>query len=945
MKYVTSFILCASLGLLAAADGGATSSPDGRQAVSFSAAPSPVSLSRADSALFDPTVSSAAAYAPPGAGRALTVDDLAAWERIDGQALSDDGQWVACRMAPWVGDATVKLYRAGGEEIGRYSPAHDFRFSASSGYLVVVETPAKQTVDSLKLKNTPKNRMPMNRLVIRRVAGGEEAIDSLRAYKLAAEADWIAYQRGRKDSTLYVRSLDGNKRFQFPAVSDFGFAEKSDRLFYISRGDSAGTPAGLFALSPRQTLPVLVKEGKGVFRQTTWDKKGDALAFLYAAEKDSVSKMLGLWLSEQQAPAREIVSRGDPALPPQWVISEHGSLAFSENAGRLFFGTAPEPRQKDTTLLADERPDVQIWSWDEPIQYTVQQYNREKDLKKSYRAVYNLRSGRAVQLATPDLPDLQLGDEGNAGLALLSTSLPYALPSMWEGRVRRDYYTVSLETGQRKPLTRADYTFYRLSPAGRYAYGYAETDSSWYTVSLAEGKTYRLTTPQRFAAWDEDNDVPDYPSAYGAAGWTPDDRYLLLYDRYDLWRFDPRGASAPVNLTVNGRKEHLSYRLLRLDPEARSVDPAQPQLLQAFNRRTKGSGYYATQLSAPAAPEKLLAGDFMLKAPLKARRADAVIYTVQTFEQYPDLRYSDLGFKKSVRLTDGLRQQEGFLWGTAELVSWLSLDGVPLEGVVYKPANFDPKKKYPLLVNFYERNAETLYNYRMPEPHRSTIDYHFYNSHEYVIFNPDVKYVDGYPGESCYNCVMPGITALIAEGYVDETAIGAQGHSWGGYQVAYLATRTHLFSAIESGAPVVNMFSAYGGIRWGSGLNRSFQYEHQQSRIGGTPWSAPLQYLENSPLFNMNKVETPILIMHNDADGHVPWYQGIEYFVALKRLQKPTWLLNYTGEPHWPMRMANRIDFQRRMFQFFNHYLKRRPMPHWMSEGVRATDQPFELGY
>lgn len=279
------------------------------------------------------------------------------------------------------------------------------------------------------------------------------------------------------------------------------------------------------------------------------------------------------------------------------------------------------------------------------------------------------------------------------------------------------------------------------------------------------------------------------------------------------------------------------------------------------------------------------------------------------------------------------------------LCGMISKNAILLPDSDLNVAEWEPNKKYPMMVNFYERNSETLYNYRMPEPHRSTIDYHLYNSNEYVIFNPDIRYVDGYPGESCYNCLMPGITMMIAKGYIDEKGIGAQGHSWGGYQVAYLATRTNLFSAIESGAPVVNMFSAYGGIRWGSGMARSFQYEHTQSRLGATPWSSPLRYLENSPLFTMDKVQTPILIMHNDADGHVPWYQGIEYFVAMKRLGKPCWLLNYTGEPHWPMHMANRIDFQRRMFQFFNHYLKNDKMPKWMSEGVPAVEQPFELGY
>ena len=876
------------------------------------------------------------------ASKSLTIDDLVTWQRITDREISDNGKWVACKMEPWEGDATVYLYAAQGQETATFSPADKFAFSASSGYLVVTQTPGKSTVDSLKILKTKEDKMPMNTLVIYSVAGKKETIDSLKTFKLADEADWIAYQRGRKDSTLYVRSLDGSKTFQFPTVTDFQFAKKSGMLYYTSAAEGE---AGIFTLNPEKGSPALIKEGKGVFKQTTFDEKGERLAFLYCADKDSSYKALSLWLSEHNAPAKEIATRGNKAFPAEWVINENGMLQFSKSASRLFFGTSPEPRQKDTTQLAENRPNVQVWSWDEPVQYTVQNYNKEKDLKKSYQAVYNLGNGSIFQLANEELPNIQLGNEGDAALALLSTSRPYSLSSMWEARTRSDYYTVSLDNGERKQIAQADYGRFRLSPQGKYAYWYGETDSCWYTIALAEGKRYRLTTPESFPAWDEENDVPNHPYAHGAAGWTANDQNLLIYDRYDIWKFDPTAATSPINLTVNGRKEKLSYRLEQLDKEARFIDLGKPQLLKGFNETTKGYGFYNARLSAPAAPKTLLAGNYMLQSINKAKNTDDVIYTMETFQQYPDIHYSTLAFKKSVQLTHGDKQQEGFIWGTAELVSWISLDGRPLEGVVYKPANFDPNKKYPMMVNFYERNSETLYNYRMPEPHRSTIDYHLYNSNEYVIFNPDIRYVDGYPGESCYNCLMPGITMMIAKGYINEKGIGAQGHSWGGYQVAYLATRTNLFSAIESGAPVVNMFSAYGGIRWGSGMARSFQYEHTQSRLGATPWSSPLRYLENSPLFTMDKVQTPILIMHNDADGHVPWYQGIEYFVAMKRLGKPCWLLNYTGEPHWPMHMANRIDFQRRMFQFFNHYLKNDKMPKWMSEGVPAVEQPFELGY
>ena len=876
------------------------------------------------------------------ASKSLTIDDLVTWQRITDREISDNGKWVACKMEPWEVDAPVYLYAAQGQETATFSPADKFAFSASSGYLVVTQTPGKSTVDSLKVLKTKEDKMPMNTLVIYSVAGKKETIDSLKTFKLADEADWIAYQRGRKDSTLYVRSLDGSKTFQFPTVTDFQFAKKSGMLYYTSAAEGE---AGIFTLNPEKGSPALIKEGKGVFKQTTFDEKGERLAFLYCADKDSSYKALSLWLSEHNAPAKEIATRGNKAFPAEWVINENGMLQFSKSASRLFFGTSPEPRQKDTTQLAENRPNVQVWSWDEPVQYTVQNYNKEKDLKKSYQAVYNLGNGSIFQLANEELPNIQLGNEGDAALALLSTSRPYSLSSMWEARTRSDYYTVSLDNGERKQIAKADYGRFRLSPQGKYAYWYGETDSCWYTIALAEGKQYRLTTPESFPAWDEENDVPNHPYAHGAAGWTANDQNLLIYDRYDIWKFDPTAATPPINLTVNGRKEKLSYRLEQLDKEARFIDLGKPQLLKGFNEATKGYGFYNARLSAPAAPKTLLAGNYMLRSINKAKNTDDVIYTMETFQQYPDIHYSTLAFKKSVQLTHGDKQQEGFIWGTAELVSWISLDGRPLEGVVYKPANFDPNKKYPMMVNFYERNSETLYNYRMPEPHRSTIDYHLYNSNEYVIFNPDIRYVDGYPGESCYNCLMPGITMMIAKGYIDEKGIGAQGHSWGGYQVAYLATRTNLFSAIESGAPVVNMFSAYGGIRWGSGMARSFQYEHTQSRLAATPWSSPLRYLENSPLFTMDKVQTPILIMHNDADGHVPWYQGIEYFVAMKRLGKPCWLLNYTGEPHWPTRIANRVDFQRRMFQFFNHYLKNQKMPKWMSEGVPAVEQPFELGY
>ena len=880
------------------------------------------------------------------AQKAMTPQDLEAWKRITTRSISNDGQWAAAIFSPWRGNSEVQLLSTDGKVIQTYTPAEEVQFSSSSTYALIKKVPFLAITDSLKLKKTKKDKMPMDKLIIRDLKKSTEwTIDSIKDYRLAEGSDWLAYQRTRQDSSLVVISLNGNHKYIFPSASAYGFAKEKATLYFVTKENKNGKKPGMYIWTAETPEPVLVKEGKGVFVQPTFNKSGNQLAFLYTDDKKEKDYTMSLWISENGNEARELVNRTTDGLPEDWVVSPNQQISFSDDANRLFFGTAPAPLRKDSTILDSNRPNVQVWNWNEPVQYTVQHYNVKRDLKKSYAAIYWLNAHKMVQIADTELPDAQLPIKGMGEWAIVSTSKPYSLSSMWEGRTRSDYYKVSLVTGERTLIAKADYAGYRLSPAGKYVSTYNATDSCWYTINLADNRKIQLTTPQSFPAWDEDNDVPNYPSPHGMAGWTKEDAALLIYDRYDIWSFDPEGKKAPVKLTKNGRDNQVTYRRIVLDREQIDIDVKEPILLTGFNEVDKSTGIFRVRLVTPSNPTLLAGGNYNYDNVMKAKKADKYIYSRENFEVFPEMWATDTNFKKTLQLTQGGRQQDAFIWGTTELISWISLDGRKLEGVIYKPANFNPNKKYPMIVNFYERNAETLNKYRMPEPHRSTIDYRMYLSNGYIVFNPDNRYRDGYPGESCYNCVMPGIQEVLSRGYVDEKRIGAQGHSWGGYQVAYLATRTRLFAAIESGAPVVNMFSAYGGIRWGSGLARSFQYEHTQSRLGATPWTDPRRYYENSPLFLMDKVETPILIMHNDQDGHVPWYQGIEYFVALKRLGKPAWMLNYTGEPHWPTKTPNKLDFQIRMKQFFDHYLKGEPMPKWMKEGVPAVKQPYELGY
>ena len=880
--------------------------------------------------------------------RAMTVDDLGKWKRISDRGLSADGKSLAVVMATWWGDGSVQLFSTQGGMMQEFFPADKFTFSKSGNWLVVRQNVEKDSLDAAKLKKVKKDKMPLPKLVIYNIQSSKrETIDSLKSYLVSENADWLAYRRTHTDSTLVVRSLDGSKSLSFGDVAAYAFAKKSNRLWYVvGKNKKSEVKPGLYALSPETGAPVLVKEGDGKFENVAYNEQGSLLGFVYSPGKKEDYKNCELWLSKG-GEAQQIAARGSGALPKDWVVSKYSRVSFSDNGELLYFGTSPEPLQKDSTKLAANRPNVHVWSYDEPEQYTVQMYNLKEDLKKNYKAVYHVNSGALVQLATEEMPDFRAGKTGNGAMALLSDSRKYSNSSMWEGRTRYDYASVNLATGERKTIATADYTEFAVSPAGKYAFGYNVTDSCWYTISLADGVRHRISVPAKFTAWDEEDDHPDYPMEYGYAGWTTDDAALLIYDRFDIWQFDPLGKAAPVNLTKNGRKTQNQYRYVKLDADDRFIDTSKPLLLRGYNIKSRDAGYYALGFNnGKPKLSTLLEGGFMLRDIHKAKESDVLVYTEETYSQFPDLIATDLTFKSRTRVTEGYKQQAEFKWGSVELVHWTTPKGVKLDGMLFYPANFDSGKKYPMIVNFYERYSETLYNYHMPQPGRSTVEYHLYDSNGYLLFCPDIRYSKtGLPGEDCYDCVMSGIQMVVDKGFVNEKAIAAQGHSWGGYQTAYLATRTDKFAAIESGAPVVNMFSAYGGIRWGSGLARSFQYEHTQSRVGGSPWEVPDLYKANSPLFNIDKVTTPILIMHNDQDGHVPWYQGRECLVAMKRNHKPCWMLNYTGEVHWPGTMPNRLDFQLRMKHFFAHYLQGAPMPAWMSEGVPVVKQQFELGY
>ncbi|MFN3428058.1 MAG: alpha/beta hydrolase family protein [Candidatus Thermochlorobacter sp.] len=904
----------------------------------------------------------------------LTHDVYDSWKSISGRAISNNGKYAAYSLTPQEGDATLMIHSLPSTDGKALERGENAQFSADSEFLVFKIKPQLDSVKAQKRRKVRAENLPKDSLGIYALQTGELIkIARVKSFKMPEKAGgWLAYQHEKKRSNtkdsassknrrqkeendslgteLVLRNLKTGKEMRFAFVTDYEFAKYAKRFIFASSGDDSLFQAGVYAIDLQTERLQPLFRAKGRYKRLALDEQGEQAAFL--ADLDTSKSRLRAfalyyWKTGMDS-AVKLLDTLHAAIPKGMLVSEFFTPRFSKDGKKLYYGTSPKPLLPDTTKLPEEIVSVDIWHWRDSDLQPEQVRNLSRERERSYLAVFHLDEARAVQLASKEMATLLMTEDANAEVAIGLSDDKYEHLKVWEGApVRNDIYLVNLKDGSRNLIRENERAFrLHLSPSAKYLLWYSALQNAWLTYNLETGTTANLTAKMKIQFANELHDTPSPPDPYGFAGWLDGENTLLIYDRYDLWLFDATGKTAPKRLT-NGREQYIRFRYIKLDDEERSINPNRPMILQAFNERTKGSGYYSFTISTGAAPKALMMGDYAVLELVKAKDSDALLFRKMTVSDFPNFYFTTLAFENIVQISDANPQQKAYNWATVELVKWKSFSGEMLEGLLYKPEDFDPKKKYPMIVYYYERSSDGLHLYTPPAPSRSTVNRTMYPSNGYLLFIPDITYKIGYPGQSAYDDVVSGVQALLKERkYIDAQRLGLQGQSWGGYQTAYLITRTKkMFAAAMAGAPVANMTSAYGGIRWESGLSRMFQYERTQSRIGASLWEKPNLYLENSPLFKADKIETPLLIMHNDADGAVPWYQGIELFMALKRLGKPVWMLTYNGEAHNLTQRKNMKDLSIRMQQFFDHYLKGAPMPRWMKEGIPAIEKTINMGY
>ncbi|WP_345952045.1 prolyl oligopeptidase family serine peptidase [Mucilaginibacter sp. PAMB04274] len=935
------------------------------------------------------SAASMSVFAQQAAKKPLDHSVYDSWQSVANQNISNDGKWVVYVVRPQQGDANMVITtvkNAGKITIPRADTA---RFTADSKYAVFLIRPFYAATRMARIKKKRPDEMPKDTLGLLTLGGTTiTKVPGVRSFKIADKAAVIAYlapsdtvrkpaagdtsRRAvattiapptREGADLTIKQLLKGKQRTFKYVTEYQLSKDGKFMAYAVTAPrrSKDVQSGVYFYDIEKDAIKPISSGRGTYRNLAFDETGKQLAFTAEKnpEKAQVKPFKLYYYNTSKDSATAIAGPAMAGITPKWSVSGDGRVYFSKSGNNLFFGTAPIPKPADTTLVEFETAKLDIWNYKDEYLQPQQLKTLQRDLRRSYLAVIHPAEANAkmVQLADKYIENISQPMGNDSKYVLGTTDTGSRVQAQWEGSGNQEAYLINTQTGERKriiPRTKARYLF---STGGKYVIWFDAKDQNYFSYSLATGKKANLTKATGVKLGEEDNDVPDDPNPYGLAGWTADDKNVLIYDRYDIWSIDPETGKA-VNFTKGaGRKNHLIFRYPMpgggrfaalfgggsVDDDDRYISTKKPLWLLTQNEDTKQWGYYKQAFGSSKAPEKMVTAPYSYSTLTKAKNADVYIYTKQSFDKSPDL-YVSTDLKKETKLSAINPQQSQYNWFTAALVEWTTPKGYKSKGILYKPENFDPNKKYPMLVYFYEKVSETLYNYQSPAPTPSRLPISYFASNGYLVFTPDISYEIGHPGPSAVEFVNSGVEALKKNPWVDGKHIGIQGQSWGGYQVAYLITQTDMYAAAWAGAPVANMTSAYGGIRWESGVNRQFQYEKTQSRIGATLWEKPELYMENSPIFQFPKVKTPVVVMSNDADGAVPWYQGIEMFTALRRLNKPVWLLQYNDEAHNLVQRRNRKDITIREAQFFDHFLKGAPLPVWMDKGVPAVDKGKDWG-
>ena len=878
--------------------------------------------------------------------KVLTLEDYSPWSRIREASISPDGHWSTFSYDPNDGDATFHVRALDSETEYLRTNGSSPQFSDDSRWVGLMVRPTEEEADRLRDAKKP---VPMAFHLISLVNGDSTIVNNAASFTFTEGSGYVAILKTKADpdaehegADLVLRNLNTGVTQVIGNVSDFAFDETGNKLGYLV--DAASTSGnGLYVvdLSTSRSWPLSTDTLR--YAQLSWNEDGSAVAALKGETPDSMLQRTNtLVIASGFVGGTPAVSEYSPAddagFPEGLVLSELRELDWNDDGTVIYLGLKEQDQNPDAVEGEDEDEDeeanVDVWHWaDEQLQ-SVQMVQERTNRRRTWLAVFHVGSRLLVRLENDEMRRVIVPDEGR--WAVGENDLAYRSDLTGQSG-RGDFYRVDLLTGETDPIVESVRLDMGVSPNGDWFLYLKE--GQIFAYNLASGNTTNLSATAGVNFLNQEYDIVAERPAYGVGGWSSDRESVLLYHRYDIWNVPLEGGT-PVNFTAGiGDAEEIRFRVVDLDPEEDGVDLSQPVMLSAYGEWTKRSGYY--RVRSGSNPERLIYEDKMIDGVRKAKDADRVFFTQQTFEQFPDYWVSNMDFDNPRKFTDANPQLSEYAWGSRVLVEYTNQRGQRLHATLALPAGYEEGQQYPMIVYIYSLMSHRHHQFSMPvyddRPHMST-----YASNGYLFLMPDIVYDSAHPGTSALDDVTSAVQQVIDLGYADPDAIGLQGHSWGGYESSFILTQTDMFAAVVTGAPLTNLMSMNNILYKRTGSLNGPILEWSQGRMGVSPWGDFDAWVRESPVHHARNISTPFLILHGIEDGAVDWNQGLELYAAARRLGKQPILLSYPGEPHHLTVEANQKDFLKRMQQYFDHHLKGAPAPAWMTEGVPFLEKGRE---
>jgi dipeptidyl aminopeptidase/acylaminoacyl peptidase len=762
-------------------------------------------------------------------------------------------------------------------------------------------------------------------------------ISEINSYKLSngLTENWLAYQLNDSVRKFTLLNLITHKTISYENVLDYCFSNNGKYLLIKSKiKESNADKKTLKLINLAENKSNIIWKGDDVISYT-FDKKGEQLAFI-SRNNENEESVNSLWYYKTTMDSAILRAKNySYGIDKDLVINDSKPI-FSNDCNKIFFTL----KKKENEYPKIDAVKVDVWSYKDT---RLQSFQLQHPINHQFIAVINIKEDLVIRLEQLDEEIIGNVSDYDGQYLLVKLKNGISQEYNWNKISKTSISLISILNGNRILLNDSIFSpaeYFDLSPTGESVIYYDQKEKNYFNYNIKTTLTKNITRSIKKPLYNEEDDHPSpfpIPFNWGKPIWLPAHNTFLIYDQFDIWLIDPSGKNNPRNLTNGyGRKNNIIFRIAEQSNKITSENGY--IILTAFQTISKESGFYKVSLTRNSDPQLLTMGPYVYNLrgigsiSSKNNNYNAYIVMRMSCGEYPNLYFSK-DLRKYNKLSN-IHPQKNYNWIQNELVKWPSYKGDTLLGILYKPEDFDSTKKYPIIYYFYEKSSNTLNQFILPEASDGRLNISYFASNGYLVFIPDITYAIGNPGESVYSSVISSAKYLSKKGWVDSTKMGLQGISWGGYQVNYLISKTNIFAAAASSSGMSDLISDYGQISHG-GISRSFFYEVGQVRMGVTLWENPDLYIKNSPIFFADKVTTPLLLMSNKGDSQVSWFQGIEYFVALRRLRKKVWMLQYDEGGHG-VSGKEALDYTMRLSQFFNYYLKGCRPPMWMTKGVPA---------